>query len=197
MNSLVSNNLEINEISYKVTVRAIICDAPARAMVMGIKHHTGYSCCHMCQQVGEWKNGRMTFPVEHTVPRTDADFREKIDKAHHRYMSEMAMEKLPIDVVQNFPFDYMHVVCLGVMKSLFKAWLRGKNNNYTLSADNSMRLNGSLQKLKSHIPKEFCRKPRDLKEMERFKATEFRQFLLYTGPVALRDVLSQERYEHF
>ena len=33
--------------------------------------------------------------------------------------------------------------------------------------------------------------------MERWKATEFRQFMLYSGPVALKDVLSDERYNNF
>lgn len=36
-----------------------------------------------------------------------------------------------------------------------------------------------------------------LASFERWKATEFRQFLLYTGPVVLRDVLPDSFYHHF
>ena len=48
-----------------------------------------------------------------------------------------------------------------------------------------------------HIPQEFARKPRALAETERWKATEFRLFLLYTGPVALKDKIAKELYDNF
>lgn len=47
------------------------------------------------------------------------------------------------------------------------------------------------------MPSEFKRKPRELKKVKRYKATEFRQFLIYTGPVALKGVLSDNLYSHF
>jgi hypothetical protein len=47
------------------------------------------------------------------------------------------------------------------------------------------------------VPAEFACKPRSLKELDRFKAVELRQFLLYTGPVVLRKHLCREKYEHF
>ncbi|KAJ8965731.1 hypothetical protein NQ314_003937 [Rhamnusium bicolor] len=40
-------------------------------------------------------------------------------------------------------------------------------------------------------------KPRPLTEYKRWKATEFRQFLLYTGPVILKDKLSHDKYLNF
>lgn len=48
-----------------------------------------------------------------------------------------------------------------------------------------------------YIPTEFARRPRGLKDCKRWKATEFRQFLLYTGPIVLRKILSKDKYEHF
>ena len=44
---------------------------------------------------------------------------------------------------------------------------------------------------------EFARKPRSLSEWQRWKATEFRQFLLYTGPVTLKGNLSDAAYHNF
>jgi len=44
---------------------------------------------------------------------------------------------------------------------------------------------------------EFARKPRSLLEWQRWKATEFRQFLLYTGPVALLAKLPDVVYNNF
>ena len=47
------------------------------------------------------------------------------------------------------------------------------------------------------MPCEFNRKPRSVEEIDRWKATEFRQFLLYTGPVCLQGLLPSEMYDNF
>ena len=51
--------------------------------------------------------------------------------------------------------------------------------------------------MKTFVPREFARKPRSLAEMDRWKATEFRQFLLYTGPVVLLNKVSEVVYKNF
>eukprot|EP00102_Acyrthosiphon_pisum_P021546 XP_016658756.1 PREDICTED: uncharacterized protein LOC107883382 [Acyrthosiphon pisum] len=43
----------------------------------------------------------------------------------------------------------------------------------------------------------FCRLPRSLEEIEFWKATEFRSFLLYTGPIVLRGRLKKKFYLHY
>ena len=45
------------------------------------------------------------------------------------------------------------------------------------------------------MPSEFSLQPRSLKDLDRQK--EFRQFLLYTGPMVLQDIISDNAYEHF
>ena len=47
------------------------------------------------------------------------------------------------------------------------------------------------------LPKEFVRKGRRLKDVDRWKATEFRLFLLYTGPVILQKCLRKVMYDNF
>ena len=51
--------------------------------------------------------------------------------------------------------------------------------------------------MKNYLPREFLRKGRSLREVDRWKATEFRQFLLYTGPVILLGKVSECVYRHF
>ncbi len=54
-----------------------------------------------------------------------------------------------------------------------------------------------LLALKDYIPDEFARKPRKLAKFYRWKATELRQLLLYTGHVVLKKYVKSEVYEHF
>ena len=42
------------------------------------------------------------------------------------------------------------------------------------------------------MPSEFSRQPRGLDEVKKWNATEYRQFLLYTGYLVLEGVLSRE-----
>lgn len=42
--------------------------------------------------------------------------------------------------------------------------------------------------LKKCMPYEFSRKPRPLEEIKRWKATEFRQFFIYSGPLVLLNI---------
>lgn len=47
------------------------------------------------------------------------------------------------------------------------------------------------------MPSEFARQPRDFQTIAQWKATECRQFLLYTGPVILQNIISKTYYKHF
>ena len=38
----------------------MICDAPARSFLKGIKGHSGYHSCEQCVQQGEW-HSRLVF----------------------------------------------------------------------------------------------------------------------------------------
>jgi len=42
--------------------------------------------------------------------------------------------------------------------------------------------------LKYTTPNDFVRRPRSIRDVKQWKAVEFRNFLLYTGPVVLRDI---------
>lgn len=90
----------------------------------------------------------------------------------------------------------MHLVCLGVVRRLICLWMKGPLT-VRLPARDVDRISRNLLTLRPHIPSEFARRPRALKEVDRWKATEFRQFLLYTGPVVLREVLRPDVYANF
>lgn len=54
-----------------------------------------------------------------------------------------------------------------------------------------------LQSIRSIVPLEFNRRPRSLEDYKQWKATEFRTFLLYLGPVVLKDILNTDMYNNF
>lgn len=51
--------------------------------------------------------------------------------------------------------------------------------------------------LRECLPRDFARKPRSLLEISTWKATELRQFGLYTGPIVLFSNISNKMYRHF
>lgn len=120
--------------------------------------------------------------------RTHEGFIRQEQEEYHSGVS--VLQEIPnLDLVHSIPLDYMHLVCHGVMKRLIQIWIGGKlpNRFPSLVVKN---ISLKLESLAKCIPVEFARKPRNLYDMARWKATEFRQFLLYTGPVALcsRDI---------
>jgi len=90
----------------------------------------------------------------------------------------------------------MHLLYLEIMKKLIKTWMRGPKS-VRLSDHQICVVSSKLVALRRFIPQEFARKPRALCEIDRFKASEFRQFLLYTGMVALKSELRKELYSNF
>lgn len=179
---------------FLLRVSSVICDAPARAFVKGIKSHTGYLGCDKCIQTGVWINHRMTFPEVNSPCRTDTSFISMSDEGHHTAVSPLT--GLNIGMVTCFPHDYMHLVCLGVMRKLLDLWHMSGPVRCRISARQSELISNALMCLKDSIPVDFARKPRHLSERQRWKATELRQFLLYTGPVVLRDVLAVPLYQN-
>lgn len=64
--------------------------------------------------------------------------------------------------VTNVPLDYMHLVCLGIMRKLMYLWLDGDLHyrvQHRAVKEISTRL---LTQLKPSIPSEFARKPRGI-----------------------------------
>ncbi|KAK0152150.1 hypothetical protein N1851_006460 [Merluccius polli] len=177
-------------------VCSVICDAPARAFIKGIKSHSGYAGCDKCVQPGVYICHRMTFPEVSAVCRTDESFRRGTDEDHHLIVSPLL--ETGVGMVSQFPHDYMHLVCFGVMRRLLDMWFGSGGPLRCHSSSREMnRVSEKLVSLKAFVPVEFARKPRSLAERCRWKATELRQFLLYTGAVVLRGVLAEEIYSNF
>jgi hypothetical protein len=197
MNDLCVNgytHVDLVETVYRVYLCAVICDAPARAFVKCIKPHSGYDSCERCVQIGVWCN-KVTLPNLSAPLRTDKGFLSRQDLKHHTGKSPF-VDIESFNMVSGFPLDYMHLVCLGVVRRLINLWINGPRN-CKIGHMQITTVNDRFADLRGHIPREFARKPRSLYEYKQWKATELRLFLIYTGPICLKGILSAERYSHF
>ncbi|XP_057671397.1 uncharacterized protein LOC130903307 [Diorhabda carinulata] len=193
LSNLLTTGIEINNNIHEVKVHSFVCDAPARAYLKCVKTHSGYSSCERCDNSGEHL-GRVIFKNLPFNKRDNESFRTKIDVSHHH--GESPLIALPIDLIYVFSLDYMHLVCLGVMKKLLRIWT-GRASRAKMSSTAFQNVSEKIVFLSKCIPVEFNRKGRSLSQLADWKATEFRTFLLYIGPVALYGNVDLAIYEHF
>ena len=118
------------------------------------------------------------------------------NKKHH--IGESSLKKLPIGLVSQFPLEPMHLVYLGVVRKLVWLWLKSPRSlNCKIGTGACEEISKNLKIYSKFLPKEFNRKGRSLVEFERWKAAEFRTFLLYTGIVATKRALLVQFYKNF
>lgn len=116
---------------------------------------------------------------------------------HHTKLENLVLETVGVGCVSQFPLDYMHVVCLGVVKHMVKTWIKLKNQDYSLNGDQVSLISRRNSKVAKDFPSEFNRVPRILDEIDRWKASEFRSFLLYSSIVVLKNILNSRAYKNF
>lgn len=179
--------------TYQVNVNCFSCDVPARSFLKCTTGHNGYYSCERCIVKGSWE-GRVVYNSDESFcSRTKEQFANFHYEQHQKRPSPLINH---VDCVHDFALDYMHMVCLGVTKRIMH-FLKNGPRVCKLSSQQLTQISDNLVELHGALPSEFARQPRSLKELDRWKATEFRQFLLYTGPVALKGVVSDKLYQHF
>ena len=128
----------------------------------------------------------MAFEQTNAVLRSSEEFNLVAYSRHQTRQSPFINSS--IDVIKDFVLDYMHLVLLGTVKRLLSC---------KISSRQVQEISDKLCNFKNKIPTELARQPRALDELKRWKATEFRQFLLYTGPVVLKGSISENLYIYF
>ena len=111
-------------------------------------------------------------------------------------ISESPLIRLDINLISDFGLDYMRLVCLGVTKRLLLFLKEGKRCCH-ISPSQINQVSERLECYRGQFPSEMARHPRGLLEIKRWKATEFRQFLLYSGIVVLKGIVTDQFYYHF
>lgn len=101
------------------------------------------------------------------------------------------------DRSKGFVPDYMHAVLLSVMLMLLTFWCSTTNHEreFYLRTDQRIEIDKILEAISP--PDDVTRTPRLLSDLNLWKASELRAFLLYYGPIVLKKRLSNEHFNHF
>ena len=88
--------------------------------------------------------------------KTDETLRSAIDSDHDVGVSPLT--QLFCGLVSDFPLDYMHLVCLGVVCRLFHLWIH-RPCCTRMSHNHLASLSSLLQAMHPHMSCDFSRKP--------------------------------------
>ncbi|KAL6446801.1 hypothetical protein ACFW04_001320 [Cataglyphis niger] len=114
----------------------------------------------------------MCFPDINCNRRTNESFLIRRRVEHHTRWN-ILLDISNFGMITHVPLDYMHLVC--IVSSISKL----------------------LIEMRPSIPVEFVCKPRELHFLSLWKATELRLFLLYTGPIILKNYIKKNIYRNF
>lgn len=170
--------------NLKPCIALCVLDLPAKHALTHMKSYNGRFGCGICESEGELV-GRV---IRFTENGTNGPIRTAEQTLI--YMQSPAVIKgvqsmspmvgVPeFDIIRGFGMDYMHSVCLGIVKKIISIWTDSKNSNedYYLSEQKLNAVNQHISKIK--LCSFFTRKPRSITEFSTFKANEARTFLLY------------------
>ncbi|CAI6370216.1 unnamed protein product, partial [Macrosiphum euphorbiae] len=198
--ALIEQGLYIDSKKYNFSIRTMCCDTPAKSYILKIKGHSGFYSCSKCEIEGEYLANRICFPYTPSTrcpqTRSHQNYLVQSQEEHHVGNTSLLATLPMFDVVTTFSLDYMHLVCLGTVRKLIMLWIKGPIG-IRYPSWKIEEMSKALEQLKIHIPCEFARKPRTLLEVSRWKATEFRNFLLYIGIVVTKPILQDEHWKHF
>lgn len=95
---------------------------------------------------------------------------------------------------------FFYILFTGIMRKCLYGWINSNFNNKNktkLSGKQINILSDKLEECNIRKPKEIDRAIRRLDCIKYWKGSEYRTFLLYLGPVVLKDTLNNETYHHF
>lgn len=167
LKELISNGIIKNKKKFKVVFKGFTLDIPAKKYVLSTKGHAGYDCCLVCDIHGQLSNKTVYFPGEGKNLRSDEDF------INNKYLGTLQLGPTIHNEIPNFkpishtPLDYMHLICLGVVKKLIREWTTGLRFIRLRTTDRSRPcaiLSKLHRNLDRNLPKEFSnQKPKKLK----------------------------------
>lgn len=185
-----------------------VLDLQAKTKLQGIRPHSSFESCTYCWHPGKSVMNRDNINkyVRYVSEGTPYPYRTHQDTIQ----TMMDLKGKPIDgvyklscmaavndfdVIFSFSIDYMHGA-LGVVKTLMNLWFSPKNAAQKFYSPPRRQVIID-KKLMCAKPSSFGNKPRSIGDLKKYKAKDFRCFLLYYGYPCLRDSFSTQQLNHF
>lgn len=202
---LSNEGITVNSECFKFIVTHASLDLSAKSAVQCITQYNGYNSCSYCVHEGEKTTAGVRYTQKTTCDqlRNHSKMMLEIQQALAtgnvingiKGLSAMAGFK-HFNLVWSFTIDYMHGVLLGVTKNQLAFWFDTKNHGkqFYITPKQKQIINRRIASIK---PCRFIsRRIESLDQYKRFKANQYRQFLLYFYPV-LDGFLNKKYYNHF
>jgi hypothetical protein len=194
-------------VATRVSVIVGVCDAVARPLIQNFTQFNGFYGCGYCLDEGESvEKGKGHVRVYPYNP--DMSFRNKENtnalllESVQSGSSCMGVKGPSIlcllpnfDIINGMVPDYMHCICLGVVRQMAKLWFEAKNHDCAYYIGNSISL-VDKRLLSIKPPCSISRTPRSLSVMKFWKAHEWLVWLLFYSLPVLKDILHQKYYTH-
>ena len=127
--------VEDNE-KLEIKLVGVIADAPAMAKLVNMNQFNGYYGCVHCLHPGQRLENfsKTVFPYSKNIkPRLNEDYLQQVEQtiiqnAICKGVKGSCWLSQFIKVPENVILDYMHLSCIGVVKSLMFLWLESKRD---------------------------------------------------------------------
>ncbi|XP_064479165.1 uncharacterized protein LOC135392379 [Ornithodoros turicata] len=181
----------------------VVCcavDAPARAAVLNMKQHNGYSSCTWCL-ITYCVRYISSHPVEDRTSALvvrDSQLALELDTDINGVKGPTPLMNLQgFDLVRGCSVEYMHSVLLGVTRQLNDYYFGSSHSSecyYIGSRTHLTKVNRLLLSIKP--PHCITRLPRSVTDRAHWKASESRNWLLFYSIPCTADVLPREHWRH-
>lgn len=187
-----------SNIGLRVKLHAIVVDQQAISIILCTALLGSIYACPKCRLIGQYvqSTGCLIFPsiCAKGFLRSDNDFDGCFDRNYH--LAYPLAQQLRIGLVTQVVLDYKHIVCLGVMRRLWNLWTKGRLE-HRINKATIKQMERQLFIMGKQKPLEFRSGPPSPLMTDTWTPYDWRQFLLYYGPVVLKDALPGGMYKHF
>ncbi|KAB7501508.1 hypothetical protein Anas_14101 [Armadillidium nasatum] len=119
-----------------------VADAPAKAKILNFTNHSGYSSCNYCEIHGIYESNAVRFPYGNNAQlRTKKEWQKCARIAMNTNKAVKGIKgSTPLTDLQGFniiwgaPPDYMHIILLGVMRTLFELYFTNTGNPWYIGS---------------------------------------------------------------
>ncbi|XP_036147846.1 uncharacterized protein LOC118647308 [Monomorium pharaonis] len=194
-------------ITIKVHTILSSVDSVERCALQNIHQYNGTYGCSFCLNPGEhilvgngyarvYSGGKGLKRTEHQH-KEDAIKAEREETVVNGVKGVSILMLLPVfNIIKSFPLEYMHSVLLGVVKLFLAAWIDPKNYRAFWYMGSKVReIDARLFAI--FPPCEISQTPQSVTNICQWKASEYKNFLLYYSLPILKDLLPRAFYKHW